>query len=65
MEPECSLPCFQERATGPYTEPDASSPHLPILFQIDYDIEIRVMGFQKCCFCQNLNVYSSVYLFIL
>jgi len=29
MEPEGSLPCLQQPATGPYPEPDASSPHLP------------------------------------
>jgi hypothetical protein len=32
MEPESSLPCSQEPATGPYPEPDASSPHILILF---------------------------------
>jgi len=28
MEPECSLPCSQEPIIGPYTDPDASTPHL-------------------------------------
>jgi hypothetical protein len=28
MQPEGSLPCSQEPATGPYPESDASSPHL-------------------------------------
>jgi hypothetical protein len=32
MEPEGSLPCSQEPATGHYPELHASSPHLSILF---------------------------------
>jgi len=32
MEPEGSLLCSQEPATGHYPEPDESSPHPQILF---------------------------------
>jgi hypothetical protein len=31
MEPEGSLACSQEPSTGPYPEPDRSSPYHPIL----------------------------------
>jgi hypothetical protein len=32
MEPEGSLPCSQEPASGPYPEPNDSSPYHSILF---------------------------------
>jgi len=32
MEPEDSLPCLQEPASGPYLKPHAPSPHLLTLF---------------------------------
>jgi hypothetical protein len=31
MQPESSLPCLQEPSTGPYPEPDQSSPYHLIL----------------------------------
>jgi hypothetical protein len=38
MEPKVSLPCSQEPSTGPYPEPDQSSPYHPILSKIHFNI---------------------------
>jgi hypothetical protein len=41
MEPKDSLPCSQEPSTGPYPEPNQSSPYHPILSylaMIDFNI---------------------------
>jgi len=35
IEPESTLPCSQHAATGPYPQPDESSPHLLTLFPQD------------------------------
>jgi hypothetical protein len=48
MKPEVSLPHSQETSTGPYPEPNQSSPHCPILSPRDplYVIYVRTK-FQK------------------
>jgi hypothetical protein len=38
MEPEASLPCSQEPATGPCREPDESSSHSSYFFKINFNI---------------------------
>jgi hypothetical protein len=38
MEPRGSLLCSQEPSTGPYPEPDQSSPYHPILSKINFNI---------------------------
>jgi hypothetical protein len=37
-EPEDALPSSQETSTGPYPEPDESSPHHPILLNVHFNI---------------------------
>jgi hypothetical protein len=38
MEPDGSLPCLQEPSSGPYPEPDQSTPHHRILSRIHFNI---------------------------
>jgi hypothetical protein len=41
MEPEDSLPCSQEPATGPYPETCESNPHPPILLpEVHFNISL-------------------------
>jgi hypothetical protein len=40
MEPEGSLPCSQEPSTGPYPQPDQSSPYHTILSKIHFNIVV-------------------------
>jgi hypothetical protein len=44
MEPEGSLPCLQEPSTGPFPEPDQSSPFHPILSKIHFNIILPPMS---------------------
>jgi hypothetical protein len=55
IDPEGSLLCSQEHITGPYPEPDESSPHPPNLFKVRFNIippyiaPIRIkLKFSKC-----------------
>jgi hypothetical protein len=51
IEPEGSLPCAQEPATGPYPQPDESSPYYPILFlNIQLHIILLCLGLSSCLF---------------
>jgi len=51
MEPEGSLPCSQQRATGPYPEPGEYGPHFPTLSRsILILISHLRLGFPNCLF---------------
>jgi hypothetical protein len=40
MEPEGSLPCSQQPASGPYPEPDESRTHLHAACKINFNITL-------------------------
>jgi hypothetical protein len=44
MEPEDSLLCSQQTSTGPYHEPDESSPYHSTLFLL---IVVKVLGYRS------------------
>jgi hypothetical protein len=52
MESERSLPSSQQPAIRPYSEPDASSPHLPILsypFSVDQVVPKNLSKSEALC----------------
>jgi hypothetical protein len=53
MESEGSLPCSQEHSTGPYTEPDQSSPYHPIR-------GMRIMNYAEVFFFVHKRIISAV-----
>jgi hypothetical protein len=60
MEPEGSLPCSQESSTGPYPEPDQSSPYTPSFLSkiiLILSIQLRLglpSGLFPSCFPTNI-----------
>jgi hypothetical protein len=57
MEPEGSLPCSQEPSTGPYPEPDQSTPyHHDLCYEISSIISWLV---SSLFLSQNRNFFRS------
>jgi hypothetical protein len=54
MEPESSLPCTQEPATGPYPEPDEASPHVQ-------SVSLRCIQIlsSHLCLCLSSGLFPS------
>jgi hypothetical protein len=52
--PEGSLPCSQQPSTGPYPEPDRSSPYDPILSKIYFNI-VQLLTDENRCFQHGMT----------
>jgi len=54
MEPEASLPCSQRPTTGPYPEPDLSSPYILLVIHLSV-----ILNYWTSSNVTNL-VYSTI-----
>lgn len=54
MELECLIPCSQEPTTGPYSEPDESSPHSPTR-------SINIILLLPVTFYRSIDVFAVAY----
>jgi hypothetical protein len=62
MGPEGSLPFSQEPASGSYPEPDASTPHLPILFKFKGSKSFLTSGLQiKLCHDSLVSIVTMLW----
>jgi hypothetical protein len=59
MEPKGSLLCSQEPSTGPYPEPDRSSPYHPILSKIHFNIYLH-LGLPSGLFSSSFLLFSPI-----